>query len=145
MPGGNPTINFEPLDLGSFLQRKRKPLEAWLIHNNITTEQALQNFLKSPEWSVSENLIETIRGFFISVSPAPVEAPQQVEAVVQLKEEPKEVEEQIKTQTLPPPPPVEPEQVVVVSPSEEIVSSVEEEEVADTRSAITNRERKKNR
>ena len=51
MPGGNPTIKSEPLDLATFLERKRKPLDLWLIQNNIVSEQALQNFLKTSEWS----------------------------------------------------------------------------------------------
>lgn len=129
MPGGNPTIKHEPLDLGSFLQRKRKPLETWLIQNEITSEVALQNFLKNPEWFVSENLIETIRGFFV-ISP--------------LQQQKKQLMNKIETL---PPPPIEnkQEQLVVAVPTEEMVFSGELEEAAEARSALTNRERKKNR
>jgi hypothetical protein len=135
MPGGNPTIKIQSLDLGSFLQRKRKSLETWLIQNNITSEQALQNFLKNPEWSVSENLAETIRGFFVA---APVK-PEQT------KKEEVADKQVVKTQTLPPPPALKEEQLVEITSPEEMVSFVEVEEVAETRSALLNRERKKNR
>jgi hypothetical protein len=145
MPGGNPTIKTERLDLESFLERKRKPLDSWLIQNNITSEQALQDFIKNSEWSISENLIQTIQSFFVVVQP---EKPKEViDVVVQ------------KIETVPPPPPApivveevkeqpkEVEQeVAVVSESEEIVPFSEtEEEVAETRAAAPNRERKKNR
>lgn len=141
MPGGNPTIKTEPLDLGSFLQRKRKPLETWLIQNSITSEQALQNLLKNPEWSVSENLAEAIRGFFVVVPVKPEQANKEEVAVDN---------QVIKIQTLPPSSALKEdnlkeEQLVETTSPEEMVSFVEAEEVAETRSALLNRERKKNR
>lgn len=64
MPGGNPTIRKESLDLGSFLERKRKPLKVWMKQNGIISESALQHFLKNPEWSVTESLLDSIRNSF---------------------------------------------------------------------------------
>lgn len=150
MPGGNPTIKSELLDLGTFLERKRKPLDVWLIQNNITSEQALQAFIKNSEWAVSEKLIETIRSFFITAtSTIPEIPPQQPEPLPVKQEVVVEVVVEEKFKDLPSPSPVvlETEQPTeeVISTSEEIVPLVEEEESTETRSVVTNRERKKNR
>lgn len=74
MPGGNSTVTPTPLDLGSFLQRKRKTLHQWLKENGITTETALEAFLTDPIWSVSLELVQSIRDSL----KRPIEAKQEV-------------------------------------------------------------------
>jgi len=74
MPGGNSSIIQSPFSLDSFLLRKRKPLSIWLIENGITSELSLQALLGGANWSVSQELVETIRRTFIM----PVEPPEPI-------------------------------------------------------------------
>lgn len=74
MPGGNSSIIQSPFSLDSFLLRKRKPLSIWLIENGITSELSLQALLGGASWSVSQELVETIRRTFIM----PVEPPEPI-------------------------------------------------------------------
>lgn len=74
MPGGNSSIIQSPFSLDSFLLRKRKPLSIWLIENGITSELSLQALLGGATWSVSQELVETIRRTFIM----PVEPPEPI-------------------------------------------------------------------
>lgn len=60
MPGGKTTITQNLPDLHSFLVRKRRPLEQWLIDNNITSQTALEAFLKDGTWHVSAELTNQI-------------------------------------------------------------------------------------
>ena len=60
MPGGKTTITQSLPDLHSFLVRKRRPLEQWLIDNNITSQTALEAFLKAGTWHVSAELTNQI-------------------------------------------------------------------------------------
>lgn len=60
MPGGKTTITQSLPDLHSFLLRKRRPLEQWLIDNNITSQTALEAFLKAGTWHVSAELTNQI-------------------------------------------------------------------------------------
>jgi hypothetical protein len=74
MPGGNSSIIQSPFSLDSFLLRKRKPLSIWLIENGITSELSLQALLGGANWSISQELVETIRRTFIM----PVEPPEPI-------------------------------------------------------------------
>ena len=74
MPGGNSSIIQSPFSLDSFLLRKRKPLSTWLIENGITSELSLQALLGGANWSVSQELVETIQRTFIM----PVEPPEPI-------------------------------------------------------------------
>jgi hypothetical protein len=78
MPGGNSSIIQSPFSLDSFLLRKRKPLSIWLIENGITSELSLQALLGGANWSVSQELVETIRRTFIM----PVEPPEPIPTVI---------------------------------------------------------------
>lgn len=78
MPGGKPTVTPTPLDLSSFLQRKRRPLNQWLESNSITSEKALEGLLADPTWSVSHELAATIRAALIK----PIEPPAAIVAPV---------------------------------------------------------------
>ena len=60
MPGGKSTITPSLPDLHSFLLRKRRPLEQWIIDNNITSQAALEAFLKAGTWHVSAELTNQI-------------------------------------------------------------------------------------
>ena len=60
MPGGKSTITPSLPDLHSFLLRKRRPLEQWIIDNNITSQTALEAFLKAGTWHVSAELTNQI-------------------------------------------------------------------------------------
>ena len=60
MPGGKSTITRILPDLHSFLLRKRRPLEQWIIDNNITSQTALEAFLKAGTWHVSAELTNQI-------------------------------------------------------------------------------------
>lgn len=60
MPGGKSTITQSLPDLHSFLVRKRRPLEQWIIDNNITSQTALEAFLKAGTWHVSAELTNQI-------------------------------------------------------------------------------------
>ena len=60
MPGGKSTITPSLPDLHSFLVRKRRPLEQWIIDNNITSQTALEAFLKAGTWHVSAELTNQI-------------------------------------------------------------------------------------
>lgn len=60
MPGGKSTITPSLPDLHSFLLRKRRPLEQWIIDNNITSQTALEAFLKDGTWHVSAELTNQI-------------------------------------------------------------------------------------
>ena len=62
MPGGKSTITPSLPDLHSFLVRKRRPLEQWIIDNNITSQTALEAFLKAGTWHVSAELANQISG-----------------------------------------------------------------------------------
>lgn len=75
MPSGNPTIKVQPLDLGSFLERKRKPLKKWLEQTGINSESSLKIFLQNSEWSVTDSLLESIRAtFVIPTTTLPIES-----------------------------------------------------------------------
>jgi len=56
MPGGNPTISLIRPNLQSFLARKRKSPEQWLLDNGIITQTTLEAFLKAETWQVSPEL-----------------------------------------------------------------------------------------
>lgn len=122
MPGGKTTITQTLPDLHSFLVRKRRPLEQWLIDNNITSQTALEAFLKAGTWSVSAELANQISGLLRPLSvpatiipqpttPEPVIAPP-VDVVVVTEVIPVVREEVVVTEPVPvieePPAPIVP-------------------------------------
>ena len=122
MPGGKTTITQSLPDLHSFLVRKRRPLEEWLIDNNITSQTALEAFLKAGTWSVSAELANQISGLLRPLSvpatiipqpttPEPVIAPP-VDVVVVTEVIPVVLEEVVVAETVPvieePPTPIVP-------------------------------------
>jgi len=122
MPGGKTTITQSLPDLHSFLVRKRRPLEQWLIDNNITSQTALEAFLKAGTWSVSAELANQISGLLRPLAvpatiipqpttPEPVITPP-VDVVVATEVIPVVLEEVVVTEPVPvieePPTPIVP-------------------------------------
>ena len=125
MPGGKPTVTLTPLDLSSFLTRKRIPLQQWLSSNGITTETALGGLLVDPTWSISPELASTIRTALIKP----------IEAVTVIPE---------------PPVVIKPEHVAVVLPIPTVEESLvvvgnEDGESLDEGSVVSPKERKRSR
>ena len=141
MPGGKTTITQSLPDLHSFLVRKRRPLEQWLIDNNITSQTALEAFLKDGTWHVSAELTNQIsallRPLYVPViiipqptTPEPVITPP-VDVVVVTEVIPVVREEIVVAEPVPvieePPTPIVPVDVVaaevepIILPSNDVV------------------------
>lgn len=145
MPGGKTTITQSLPDLHSFLVRKRRPLEQWLIDNNITSQTALEAFLKAGTWSVSAELANQISDLLRPLSvpatiipqpttPEPVIAPP-VDVVVVTEVIPVVREEIVVAEPVPvieePPTPIVPVDVVtevepIILPSNDVVVTSDE-------------------
>lgn len=111
MPGGKSTITPSLPDLHSFLLRKRRPLEQWIIDNNITSQTALEAFLKAGTWHVSAELTNQIsallRPLYVPViiipqptTPEPVITPP-VDVVVATEVIPVVIEETVVAEVVP--------------------------------------------
>ena len=110
MPGGKSTITPSLPDLHSFLVRKRRPLEQWIIDNNITSQTALEAFLKDGTWHVSAELTNQIsallRPLYVPAiiipqsTPEPVITPP-VDAVVVTEVIPVVIEETVVAEVVP--------------------------------------------
>ena len=111
MPGGKSTITPSLPDLHSFLLRKRRPLEQWIIDNNITSQTALEAFLKDGTWHVSAELTNQIsallRPLYVPViiipqptTPEPVITPP-VDVVVATEVIPVVIEETVVAEVVP--------------------------------------------
>ena len=111
MPGGKSTITPSLPDLHSFLVRKRRPLEQWIIDNNITSQTALEAFLKDGTWHVSAELTNQIsallRPLYVPViiipqptTPEPVITPP-VDVVVATEVIPVVIEETVVAEVVP--------------------------------------------
>lgn len=145
MPGGKTTITQSLPDLHSFLVRKRRPLEQWLIDNNITSQTALEAFLKAGTWSVSAELANQISDLLRPLSvpatiipqpttPEPVITPP-VDVVVVTEVIPVVREEIVVAEPVPvieePPTPIVPVDVVtevepIILPSNDVVVTSDE-------------------
>ena len=145
MPGGKSTITPSLPDLHSFLVRKRRPLEQWIIDNNITSQTALEAFLKAGTWHVSAELANQISGLLRPLyvpaiiipqpTPEPVVVPPVDVAVVVVEVIPVIMEQVVVAEVIPvveePPTPIVPVDVVtevepIILPSNDVVVTSDE-------------------